>query len=184
MTDPGQGPKRKFPDPPASSAALPPEAAASQRPPDATDAEDAPIRALHNTEIADVVGTEAKTADAEATEAADAEVLARSRRHTRRAFLGTAVASAAGYGFYRWIDLAHPLDMLSDPLRRSLQTNAALSRGLFRERALAPTYPLSRAETLRVNGIYGLKKALDPDSYRLQVVGVRNAAPNPATPPM
>ena len=183
MTDPGQEPKRKLPNLRAIFAALPLEAAPLQRSPDATDADDAPLRALPDTDTADVIGTEAGTTDAEATETADAEVLARSRRHTRRAFLGTAVASAAGYGFYRWIDRAHPLDMLSDPLRRSLQINAALSRGLFDDRALAPTYPLSRSETLRVNGIYGLKKALDPDSYRLQVVGVRNASAHPRYAP-
>ena len=46
---------------------------------------------------------------------------------------------------------------------------------VFDERALAPTYPLSRAENLRVNGVYGLHMALEPASYRLQVVGVRDS---------
>ena len=50
---------------------------------------------------------------------------------------------------------------------------------IFDERALAPTYPLSRAENLRVNGVYGLHMTLDPDSYRLQLVGVRDSLTHP-----
>ncbi len=49
----------------------------------------------------------------------------------------------------------------------------------FRDHALAPTYPRSRAETLRVNGVFGLKMPLTPESYRLQVVGVRDADRSP-----
>ena len=84
-------------------------------------------------------------------------------------------ATAAGAGFYGWLNFGKQEAMQPTLLRRTLDGNAALSEGLFRERALAPTYPLSRAETLRINGVYGLKRMLDPDSWRLQVVGVRNA---------
>ena len=65
------------------------------------------------------------------------------------------------------------------PLRRAMQANAALSRGVLRDHALSPTYPLSRAENLRVNGVYGLKRMLEPDSYRLQVAGVRDPERHP-----
>ena len=112
-------------------------------------------------------------------EAADEAVLATSRRHTRRAFVGAAVAAAAGIGFYEWLDHAPGDEMQPGPLRRALQANATLSRDVFREHALAPTYPLNRAETLRVNGVYGLKKQLVPESWRLQLVGMRNAAQHP-----
>ncbi len=111
--------------------------------------------------------------------AADAEVLVQSRRQTRRAFLGATAATAAGYGFYRWIGRAPQQDMLSAPLRKGLEMNAALSRDAFHEHALTPTYPLSRAETLRVNGVYGLKRILQPESYRLQLVGMAGAAQHP-----
>ncbi len=111
-------------------------------------------------------------------EAADAAVLAQSRRHTRRAFALAAVGAAAGYGFYRWVGDSREEEMLPAPLRRALQANAALSRAVFDERALAPTYPLSRAENLRLNGNYGLKQELIPESWRLQLVGVRDAAAN------
>jgi hypothetical protein len=63
--------------------------------------------------------------------------------------------------------------------RRAFQTNAALSRTIFDERALAPTYRLDQAENLRVNGVYGLKQALVPESWRLQLVGGRNSQLHP-----
>ena len=65
--------------------------------------------------------------------------------------------------------------MLPGLLRRTLRANADISRNTFHNHALAPTYPVSRAEPLRINGVYGLKRALTPDSYRLQVVGARDA---------
>ena len=110
------------------------------------------------------------------SEAADAAVLQDSRRHTRRAFALAAVGAAAGYGLWRSIESPSPSDdMQPIPIRRAFQANASLSRGIARDHALAPTYPLNRAENLRVNGIYGLKKALVPESYRLQLVGARDA---------
>lgn len=108
-------------------------------------------------------------------EAADAAVLAASARHTRRAFVVAGAAAAAGYGFYRYLDTGPQDDMQPTLLRRSLEANATLSRGLSHDQVLAPTYPLSRAETLRINGVYGLKRTLEPASWRLQVVGVRDA---------
>ncbi len=108
--------------------------------------------------------------------AADAAVLAESRRRTRRSFLGAGAAAVAGFGFYKWLDGEQEEDMQPGLLRRAFEANAALSRGLTGEDDSAPTYPLSRAETLRVNGMYGLTKDMVPESYRLQVVGVQGAA--------
>ena len=102
-------------------------------------------------------------------------MLAESRRHTRRSFALTAVSAAAGWGFYRWIDKSHQIELQPDILRRAFQANASLSRAVFDERALAPTYPLSRAEDLRTNGVIGLKQTLMPESWRLQMTGVANA---------
>ncbi len=107
-------------------------------------------------------------------EAADATVLTASQSHTRRSFAVAAVAAAAGYGFWKWVEDSPSDDMQPTPIRRAFETNAALSRGVFQEHALAPTYPLSRAENLRINGIYGLKMALVPESWRLQLVGMRD----------
>ena len=112
-------------------------------------------------------------------DAADAAVLAASRSHTRRAFVGAAAASAAGFGLYYWLDHAPDDDMQPAPLRKAIEVNAALSREIFHDHALAPTYPLSRAEVLRVDGVYGLKKELVPESWRLQLTGARGAAQHP-----
>ena len=112
-------------------------------------------------------------------EAADAAVLAASRRRTRRSFVVAAAGAAAGYGFYRWIDQSDEVQMLPSPVRRALLANASVSRKVFDERALAPTYPVSRSERLRTNGDFGLKQDLLLASYRLQVVGVLNERQRP-----
>src|ERR1700742_4098724 len=111
--------------------------------------------------------------------AADEAVLRESRKHTRRSFAVAAAPPPAVWGLYEWIDSSHRLSMQPEPFRRIFQTNAVLSRTIFDERALAPTYPLKRAEELRVNGVYGLKQALVPESWRLQLVGVANAKSYP-----
>ena len=98
-----------------------------------------------------------------------------SSRRTRRTFLIGGLSAAAGYEFYRWLGNAPGDEMLPRPLRKTLNFNAALSRGVFDERALAPTYPAGKAEQLRINGNFGLKQKLEMSSYRLQVVGVEGA---------
>ena len=112
-------------------------------------------------------------------EEADAGVLAESRKHTRRSFAIAAVSAAAGYGVWRLVERPTPSeDDQPIVLRRAFETGAALSRGLAtHDQALSPTYPLSKAENLRVNGVYGLKKALVMESYRVQLVGARDARP-------
>jgi hypothetical protein len=110
---------------------------------------------------------------------ADAAVLRESRKHTRRSFVIAAVGAAAGYGIYQWIDRSQRLSMQPMPLRRAFQANARLSRAIFDDRALAPTYPLKRAEDLRVNGVYGLKQTLVAESWRLQLTGVADARSYP-----
>lgn len=110
------------------------------------------------------------------TEDLDQAVVANSRRRTRRSFAVAVAAALAGYLLYKRIDDAPPSQMQPGPFRDAFEFNAKLARGLFNDRALAPTYPLSRSENLRVNGVYGLHMALEPDSYRLQVVGVRDSA--------
>ena len=117
-------------------------------------------------------------ADAE-RDAADAAVLAASRRRTRRAFVGFGAAAAAAYGFRRYLKDAPFDEMVPGLLHKAYAWNADVSRAVFRDHALAPTYPRSKAEALRVNGVFGLKMQLKPESYRLQVVGVRDAERSP-----
>jgi hypothetical protein len=89
--------------------------------------------------------------------------------------LVAAVAAAGGYGFYRWIDRSPGDQLIPRPLRKMLDFNAKVARGVFDERGLAPTYPVNKSMELRTNGNYGLKMDLVPESYRLQMVGVENA---------
>lgn len=110
---------------------------------------------------------------------ANAAVLADSRRHTRRSFAMAAVAAAAGYGLYNWLDHLPSDEMQPGGYRKAFQMNAAISRAVFDDRALAPTYSLSKAENLRVNGVYGLRQMLAPASYRLQLVGSDASASHP-----
>ena len=114
-----------------------------------------------------------------ASESTDARIRAASRKQTRRSFTLATLAAAAGYGLYRWIEAGPKIGMQPAALRRAIQANAAVSRALFDERALAPTYPVERAEHLRINGLIGLKQALLPESWRLQGVGVANEASFP-----
>ena len=109
----------------------------------------------------------------------NAEVLALSRRHTRRSFIAAAAATAAGYGFYEWLSLGQRENMQPVALEKAYEFNAALARHNTLEWNLAPTYPLKRAETLRVNGVVGLKKELEMDSYRLQLVGMADSREHP-----
>src|SRR5271154_4217262 len=94
---------------------------------------------------------------ADEQEAADAAVLKESRKHTRRSFVVAAVGAAAGFGVYQWIGSSNIEGRQPTPFRKVFETNAKLSRAVFDDRALAPTYSLNRAEDLRVNGVYGLK---------------------------
>jgi len=104
----------------------------------------------------------------------DAEILAASRKRTRRSFAAAVLSAAAGYGVYRWIE-GGPIPARQSPaLRSAMQTEEALSKAIFNDRALAPTYPLSRAEKPRTNGFIGLDDDLAPESWRLQLVGVQN----------
>jgi hypothetical protein len=109
----------------------------------------------------------------------DEAVKKQSARRTRRSFLAAGVAAAAGYEFYRWVNRSPGVEGLQAPLRDALEWNARVARTVFGERGLAPTYKVSEARELRVNGNYGLKQELVPESYRLQMVGVEGAAKHP-----
>jgi hypothetical protein len=113
--------------------------------------------------------------DSRSVEVLNAMVRAESGRRTRRSFLIGAAAAAGGYGFYRWIDRSPGDQLIPRPLRKMLNFNAKVARGVFDERGLAPTYPVNKSVELRTNGNYGLKMDLVPESYRLQMVGVENA---------
>ena len=150
----------------------------TQAAPDASSrAEDVPTRApaaaAHQPEQAPSIPMPSPSP--EEIGSANNKVLAASRQRTRRSFLGAAAAVAGGYGLYHYISVAPTEEMQPVPLQRAYAFSASVSRTLFPGQPLAPTYPLGRAENLRINGIYGLKKDLVPESWRMQVVGVRDA---------
>jgi hypothetical protein len=110
----------------------------------------------------------------------DAEaVKAASRRRTRRSFVVGGVAAAAGYGVLHWINNSAPMGRIQGVFRRTLETNAAISRAVFDERGLAPEYAVSRAKELRLNGVVGLDQELELGSWRLQLAGVAGAESSP-----
>ena len=107
------------------------------------------------------------------------QVLRESRRLTRRSFAVGAVAAAAAYGLFRWIDGAPQSGRLQRPLRSSLEFDRDAARTLFHERGLTPEYPLARTTLLRLNGTVGLERELDMGSYRLQMFGVADDRSHP-----
>lgn len=161
---------------PTEPASEPPARPLNERPAEAQPPESAPGREILEPPSADSPPTPPNKSE---IKAANEAVLADSRRHTRRAFVAAAAGVAAGYGFYRWLDQSPGIGMQPGPFRYAFQMNAAIARALFRDHALAPTYPLKDARDLRVNGVYGLKRMLVPESWRLQVVGVQNETAHP-----
>jgi hypothetical protein len=106
----------------------------------------------------------------------DAETVKReSAKRTRRSFVVGGVAAAAGYGAWHWINNSPPVGRIQSVLRKTLQADAAINRAVWGERGLAPTYSLSEASPLRMNGTVGMDQTLDVSSWRLQLAGVANA---------
>lgn len=107
------------------------------------------------------------------------DVKRESARRTRRSFVAGGAAAAAGYGLWYAINNGRDEGRQPAGLRKTFETDAAISRTVFAERGLSPTFPLSAARELRLNGVVGLEKELKLDSWRLQLVGVRDAERSP-----
>ena len=108
-----------------------------------------------------------------------AAVKRESARRTRRSFLAGGVAAAAGFGVSRWIANSPDDQRLQSALRKTLNFDAAVNRAVFDERGLAPTYAVSEAKPLRLNGVIGLEESLPVEGWRLQIAGVANAKSSP-----
>jgi DMSO/TMAO reductase YedYZ molybdopterin-dependent catalytic subunit len=100
------------------------------------------------------------------------QVLATASRRTRRAFLGAAAGAAAGLAAFAALFKSRPIGMLRAPMRRAEEFNRILAEHVIGETTLAPTYPLAMAaRRARLNGM-GLRRDLDPATWRLQVAGL------------
>ena len=98
------------------------------------------------------------------------------RLRTRRGFLIAGAAIVAGGSFWRWLNDRPLVDGLPWPFRKMLDFNATVTKGLFRERALAPEFDRSKAvRAFRRNGDIGLSE-LRPEDWRLQLVGIADPA--------
>ncbi|MEO8218554.1 MAG: molybdopterin-dependent oxidoreductase [Acidobacteriota bacterium] len=115
---------------------------------------------------------------AEPEPAGDSDVEQRLRSLSRRGFIVTAAATAAGVAGWKWL-MHQPLeDGVQRPFRRVLKLNEKLSEGYFRGQRLNPTYALSAAAPVpRVNGHIGLDQNADHSNWRLRLEGTASGTP-------
>ena len=113
---------------------------------------------------------------APAAEAASEPIERELSRLTRRGLLAGAVAAAAGYGGWRWLQAQPRAGGIPWPFRAGLRWNERVWSTLYDPDRLAPTYPVSMAAARpRLNGGVGLEGTVDPESWRLRLEGVAGA---------
>jgi DMSO/TMAO reductase YedYZ molybdopterin-dependent catalytic subunit len=95
----------------------------------------------------------------------------RLRRLSRRGFAWGGVTALAGFAGWRWLVTRDQEGGLPWPLRRMLEFDERVARGIFRAARRSPEFPRSAARMPRVNGSIGLESGLDLAGWRLQVVG-------------
>jgi Oxidoreductase molybdopterin binding domain len=101
----------------------------------------------------------------------DGELRGQLRRLSRRGFAWAGVTALTGFAGWRWLVTRSQEDGLLWPLRRVLEFDEQLARGLFRASSRSPEFPRSAARMPRVNGSIGLDSDLDPAAWKLQVIG-------------
>lgn len=107
------------------------------------------------------------------SDAGDAAVEAEMSRRTRRSFITGGVAALAGLGLFEFIHHSHTEGGAPWPLRESHEVNEELWRSYYRPARLAPQFPASAAEDVKVNGDYGIDDDdFDPAKWSLTVNGL------------
>jgi DMSO/TMAO reductase YedYZ molybdopterin-dependent catalytic subunit len=89
-------------------------------------------------------------------ESDDRAVEAEMARRTRRSFVTGGLAALAGFGVFEFVRNSHREGQAPWPLRQALETNEELSRAYYRPARLAPGFPVSEAESVKVNGDIGI----------------------------
>ena len=114
------------------------------------------------------------TSKARSPEELDREVKRLMASRTRRSFLIGGVATVGAVAGYRWLSHADAPHQLLKPLRSAMELNHDVSLKLFRDRVLSPTYSPDRAVSMRLNGNFGQDPKMKLNTWRLQVVGLKN----------
>jgi len=100
---------------------------------------------------------------------------ARMRRLSRRGFLMGGLYVAGLYGAVKWLNSSPLGDGTPWPFRRALDAEGDLLTDIFPRQRLVPTYPLSRVQPARTNGMEGLGEDFDPLMWSLSVEGIYGA---------
>ncbi|MCY7374459.1 MAG: molybdopterin-dependent oxidoreductase [Pyrinomonadaceae bacterium] len=100
----------------------------------------------------------------------DAEAKRRMSQKSRRGFLVGGAAALVGVFGWRWM----PDETKEKLLRRTFEFNERVSQIFYSPKRLAPEFARERVGDLRVNGGEGMSEDFNPQTWRLQVVGLAN----------
>jgi len=93
-------------------------------------------------------------------------------RKTRRSLITGGIATLAGAGLWAWVSNSPDEEGIPQALRRGLQVNEKMSRGIFNGKRLAPEFPLERAvKKVRVNEDIGMSEDVDRASWKVRIEG-------------
>ena len=91
---------------------------------------------------------------------------------TRRSLITGGVAALAGAGLWAWVANSPDEEHIPQALRRGLQMNEKLSRGIFNKNRLAPEFPVEKAvQKVRVNEDIGMSEDVDRANWKVRVEG-------------
>jgi len=91
-------------------------------------------------------------------------------RRSRRSFLIGGASAVAGILGYRWLRQPEQNWIYN----RAFEFNESVSQLYYSPARLAPEFARERVGNLRVNGGEGMSEGFDPNTWRLQVVGLAN----------
>lgn len=111
----------------------------------------------------------------------DKEIVKEFRQISRRSFIGFGAAGILGGGLYYWLRTRPALTIggIAYPLRYGFQFNETLASKYFSHSHLAPEYPKSQVQDLRVNGAIGLDEDFDASNWKLNVSGTSKNSEKP-----